>query len=407
MFNQIDFHNYESIFSKNNYPVIDETNMTIAMTGPCLCLSGKAFKECCYSKIQKGLKFKESDSERAKVILANFYEIDKYHRELSKPPKTKSVEFENESRFYNHKIKYCSLFEIDGSKCDNLIKEAHTLSVGNVLKNLSNKKPVITFNEHAPLDLISIENISMYYIKQSAKNRASRYPIFCNHHDDWLFKEIEKDSQCFTNTYLEHLEYAIKACSYDVYYKVLNLRFLSELVSKEPLVFDRNYLLQYSKDVEYLFKFKQLLDRLLKNHLYYAKFKKILDENFRFYCIEIPSHKVEFSLSEIIPDEQNNVLYFVNVINSPTPFILLSCFDKIELKQKIWKDWIDMIFVNSTNIFFTEECYKSLSDFEKLLLYLKRKNISKTPNSFDCYLSDLQEELKKMIFKKICNVDKF
>lgn len=81
-------------------------------------------------------------------------------------------------------------------------------------------------------------------------------------------------------------------------------------------------------------------------------FLKLNDyKNFRFYCIEIPSHKVEFSLSEIIPDEENSVLYFVNVINFPTPMILVSYFDKVGVKQKTWDDFIDMIFVNSTNIF--------------------------------------------------------
>ena len=405
MFEQIDFQNYESIFSKSNYPSIDETNIAIDMSGPCLCLSGKSFKDCCNIDIQISLEFKESYPTQSNIILNDFYDINKFYQNLSKAPKTKSVDIENESRFYNHKIKYCSLFEIDGNNCDNFIKEAHTMSEGKVFKNLSNKKPVITFNEHAPLSLISLKNISMYYIKQSAKRKASKYPIFCNNHDDWLFKEIEKSTQSFANTYLEHLEYAIKACSYDVYYKVLNLRFLSEIISKEPLVFDINYLLRYSRDIEYLFKFKQFLDRLLKCHLHFTKFKKILDKNFRFYCIEIPSHKVEFSLSEIIPDEENSVLYFVNVINFPTPMILVSYFDKVGVKQKTWDDFIDMIFVNSTNIFFTEKCYNSLTDHEKLLLYLKRKNVSQSENCFYKYLSDFQDEIQNMIFNKICNVD--
>ena len=31
--------------------------------------------------------------------------------------------------------------------------------------------------------------------------------------------------------------------------------------------------------------------------------------------------------------------------------ILVSYFDKVGVKQKTWDDFIDMIFVNSTNIF--------------------------------------------------------
>ncbi|WP_221761907.1 SEC-C metal-binding domain-containing protein, partial [Streptococcus oralis] len=119
MFEQIDFQNYESIFSRSNYPIIDETNLAIDMSGPCLCLSGKSFKDCCNIDIQIGLKFKETHPKQSNIILKEFYEINKFYQNLSKAPKTKSVDIENESRFYNHKIKYCSLFEIDGNNCDN------------------------------------------------------------------------------------------------------------------------------------------------------------------------------------------------------------------------------------------------------------------------------------------------
>lgn len=92
MFEQIDFQNYESIFSRSNYPIIDETNLAIDMSGPCLCLSGKSFKDCCNIDIQIGLKFKETHPKQSNIILKEFYEINKFYQNLSKAPKTKSVD---------------------------------------------------------------------------------------------------------------------------------------------------------------------------------------------------------------------------------------------------------------------------------------------------------------------------
>ena len=46
------------------------------MSGPCLCLSGKSFKDCCNIDIKIGLEFKESYPTQSNIILNDFYDIN-------------------------------------------------------------------------------------------------------------------------------------------------------------------------------------------------------------------------------------------------------------------------------------------------------------------------------------------
>ena len=82
--------------------------------------------------------------------------------------------------------------------------------------------------------------------------------MYCDKHDTLIFKEIEQAGKSpFKNTYIENIEYAIKSCSFELYYKVLNLKYLANMFEQEPLVSDNSF-------IDYYFLTQNLCLRLIK-----------------------------------------------------------------------------------------------------------------------------------------------
>lgn len=62
----INFRDYFSIFNRKQYPNFKSFSEDILLdeTGPCLCLSGKIFNDCCRKNGKKLLAFQELNGKK-------------------------------------------------------------------------------------------------------------------------------------------------------------------------------------------------------------------------------------------------------------------------------------------------------------------------------------------------------
>lgn len=312
--------------------------------------------------------------------------------------------FEKDSRGKKKRIKYCTAKRIYSKDCEDLIKNAHTLSRGNNFKSLTDENSVYTFNEHVPIIFWNIDKIDSCYINQKVENQASAYPIYCNKHDTLIFKEIEQAGKSpFENTYIENIEYAIKSCSFELYYKVLNLKYLAYIFENEPLVLDRNFNNSYFLTQKYMFETNNVSNKLLDLHKKYFqkgyKFKK-----FKTVVINIPSKKIECTLSEMLKVDGINV--FINMINCPLPKIIISWYDNGQVCNRDWEEWVNLILMNSTNIFFSNQFISGLDQYEKTYLYLNHRRTSELSQEQQNFLK-INDKLLKGIINKLCNLSPF
>jgi hypothetical protein len=286
----INFRDYFSIFNRKQYPNFKSFSEDILLdeTGPCLCLSGKIFNDCCRKKREEA--FSLPGIERKKR-LSEFYQLSLYEKDHHIAPKSNSVIFEKDSRGKKKRIKYCTAKKIYSKDCEDLIKNAHTLSRGNNFKSLTDENSVYTFNERVPIIFWNIDKIDSCYINQKVENQASAYPMYCDKHDTLIFKEIEQAGKSpFKNTYIENIEYAIKSCSFELYYKVLNLKYLANMFEQEPLVSDNSFIDYYFLTQKSMFETNKVSNKLLDLHKRYSR-KEYKFKKFKTVVIDIPSKK--------------------------------------------------------------------------------------------------------------------
>lgn len=397
----INFHDYDSIFDRNKYPIFKIDNEIFKidlLKSPCLCLSGKRFQSCCQDKVEEAFKLSKDEKNKR---LEQLYQFELYKKDLKQPPKSDSVKFEKKARV-EKAVEYCSAQKIYPKECEQLIKNAHTLSKGNNFKNLTSCTFVYTFNEHIPIIYWNEENVKNCFVRQKIDKLASAYPIYCSLHDDIIFKDIEKKgTENFKNTYIENLEYAIKSCSFELYHKVLNVKYLADLFKKEPLVFDSRYTKDYCLTVKYMFEVQNNLNRLLDLHKMYIR-KGKESKKFSSIIIDIPSDKIEFILSERMSRDDVNV--YINVINCPRPKIIISKLEVKKLKEYDWENWLEFILVNSTNIFFSYKFFKELNNKEKTYLFLNHRRIDGLSEEQQRFLDENDKKLSSLIIRKLCNL---
>jgi hypothetical protein len=62
----INFRDYFSIFNRKQYPNFKSSSEDILLdeTGPCLCLSGKIFNDCCRKKWEEACRLPEIEREK-------------------------------------------------------------------------------------------------------------------------------------------------------------------------------------------------------------------------------------------------------------------------------------------------------------------------------------------------------
>lgn len=382
----MDFQNYNDIFNEKNYPIFSCINDDLYIPkdeGACVCLSGKKYKDCCKDEINLALKHRTKDN--ADESLDQLYNRNN-GKMISNKVEKKSIDKKN--------ISYCSAHKIY-ENCDNTNNNtrSHTMSRGNILKNLADNEKLVCFNDHKIPDDNLIEKIDEYYLEKSIDD-SSVTVSFCKKHDMDLFAEIETPGNTiYKNTDIENLEYALKSISFDIYYKLMSIRYMAELIIEEKNVAFRDengsvsrYFKDYHFNVITLFELYPHMLSIL------TEIKELKENNIKpklkTVIFKLPSKKVNFSCSEVINHWNKDC--FINVINSPDPYLILSYYsddgliieldkvnklynslkaDKRSQLEMLWP-FINLLLINAQNIYFNKKAFETLPDDTKAYLYI-------------------------------------
>lgn len=376
----MDFQEYDEIFNRNNYPKFIKKNGSYIPVddGQCICLSGKKYKDCCKKEVDIALNTENKQSD-----------IDELHK-LYFDIKKKLLSYKVVNKSINKKnISYCSAKEVFGDCNDCEKVKSHTLSCGNVLTNLAGigNGSVIAFNDYKVPELSKIKNEIDSYYEEVYLDKASTTVSFCKTHDRELFSDIETDGHTeYRNSPIQNLEYALKAITFDIYYKIENIRYFSMLVQKTKRVLssyngEKSRLLKdYYNNIDQLFKLYPIMIRILKEIKDFKQKKTI--PKLKTVCFNLPMQKVNISCSEVIPED---TYYFINIINSPKPYMIFSYYDEendnwiVNTKQKFDKCdnkigylhdfFLNFIITNAQNIYINKDVFNKLNDEEKIYLY--------------------------------------
>lgn len=151
-------------------------NIKINNSEPCLCGSGKKFKECCKNKIFSHGSVYSDD------VLNNPQRINAILQKRMQDTDFKACMYPNKS------------------ECKLPIKNAHTLQNNGVLS-------IIAEDDHVMVIDILNKVRTGSSIKRISKNKATTFYGFCEYHDSVLFKDIElreyakEDKQNFLYAY--------------------------------------------------------------------------------------------------------------------------------------------------------------------------------------------------------------
>lgn len=368
--------------SKDSSPIDDKA---------CVCLSGNFYKDCCKKEVEAAESNRKKGFE-ADELLENLYS-KKDRKLLSSIVEDKSLNKKN--------ISYCSAFKVFGN-CDNenSMRRSHTMSAGTVLKNLSDDDKIIRFNDHkmimmANKDCETLKNeiLEHGYSEEKIRN-ASVTVSFCKKHDRDLFSAIETDGNSdYSGSNIQNLEYALKAITFDLYYKIMNIRYMSELIKESKyVVFNPDgskstFLNDYNNLVDTLFDLYPLMLKMLEE-LKLLK-EKDVEPELETVFFELPLNKVNFSLSEIMYIE--DTICYTNVINAKKTYIIISYYEKNgrivmldQLKEQyelnklnkrarlesLWPLIKEKFLINALNIYFNKRAFGRFSDDEKVYLYV-------------------------------------
>ncbi|GGG73407.1 hypothetical protein [Paenibacillus radicis (ex Gao et al. 2016)] len=408
------FNTYEDFFNRDNYPKFSAKSYLPIDEEVCVCLMGKQYKDCCKTKHKEAIKFRKENPGVIEEELDQFY-LQKDSKLISSKVEKASVNKKN--------IAYCSAHEVFGD-CDhgNHMRHSHTLTENNVLRNLSFGDKVIGFNDHkVPNEDALNKDISMFYSEIPIEN-ASVTVSFCKKHDEELFADIEKDGNTdYSGTSIQNIEYSLKAITFDIYYKIMNIFYMAELIRNNKYAIcspdgsQSEYFRNYHHSVETLFRLYPLMLKML-NELKRLKTQEA-ESKLETIIFELPIERINLSLSEVI--EYEDILCFVNVINSKKPYIIVSYYkeskriisiDKLKKmydsceneKLQLWYLWnfIKELLINSINIYFNKTAFYDLSDEAKVYLYIvHREGIADIPPEWQNF-----HDIELMRFLYGCNI---
>lgn len=367
---------YSEIFDMNNYPRFDGKHRP-KDTGPCICLSGKVYKECCKDKIEESKKNK--DNIGIDDGLNSLYGR-KYSKLTSRKVYKKDIIKKNFS--------YCLACNIYGNCSKDSIRYTHTLSKGVVLKNLCNGD-----NNYVKQidDYIMINDTNKKFDERFNDvdvDKASITVSFCKTHDELLFEDIEKDGcKEYVQSEIQNLEYALKAITFEIYDIAFEIDYLAELVKENvDVVYDSPNYSRYFEDYEIKLSLMEPYLELANRLIYDIKQMKESGVSSKLVtkCISLKYNRVEYSLSEIIDG------CLVNVINASKPYIIISFYpDKkygdqeiCELvenylkkpERKNLKRITEHIISNSKNIYFNKKTIEHLNKKALSNLYWAHRN---------------------------------
>ena len=406
----MDFQKYDDIFNKDNYPMFQKTFLPVSEK-VCICLSGKQYSNCCKNDVDEAFKNRKYLNESVEEELQQRY-FKKDKKLLSHIVENKSINKKN--------IAYCSAHKVFGD-CSNNMTRSHTLSRGNILKNLSFSKNVIRFNDHKiPEHSALLQEILDYYTEVSIDD-ASATVSFCKKHDEELFADIEKHGYTdYSGSDIQNVEYSLKAISFDIYYKVMNIRYMAQLIEESKFVVCHpdgsisDYFRNYNYLVDTLFRLYPLMLKLLME-LKQLKAQTIAIPELKTVYFELPARIINFSLSEIF--DIDDTICYINVINSKKPFIIVSYYkeygriEEIDKLKKQFESYIKTnmnnqlmclwhfikheLLINAQNIYFNKSAFYRLSNEAQIYLFcVHREGLTHIPSDVQQkYDSEIQRIL--------------
>lgn len=353
---------YNNIFNWDRYPKFGKDKRP-KEDGPCICLSGEKYCLCCQNLVEK--------NKTNRKQLVKLYER-KEKKLVSKKVYKSQVEKKGTA--------YCLICNDEKE-----IRFSHTLSKGIVLKNLCNNQNdyVKCIDEHIMIN----DNTTPFEerFKDIDIDDASVTVSFCKVHDDEIFGDIENaNNKYIIGCQLQNLEYALKAVTYELYSIILEIEYLAALLKEDyAVVYDTPNKSQFFEDyaikVELLDKYVYFANQLICD-IYDEKEGKRTSK-LQTLAIQLDYNRVEFSLAEIFD------MCMVNVINAPTPFILISYYEDNENKEILTiadtysknanldnlKELTRYIISNAKNIYFNKLTIENLDDMIKRSLYVAHR----------------------------------
>ena len=178
-------------------------NIKINNSEPCLCGSGKKFKDCCKKKMfTSSTPYSEdilNNPQRINAILQNM--MDKTDFKICMYP--------------------------DKSQCKLPIKNAHTLQNNGVLSYIADSEHVMVTD---PLNKVR----QGYITKKISKNKATTFYGFCEYHDNFLFQDIELKE--YVNEIKQNFLYAYRMVAQEYHKKERVLSSLQNCVKNNPSI---------------------------------------------------------------------------------------------------------------------------------------------------------------------------
>lgn len=186
-------------------------NIKINNSEPCLCGSGKKFKECCKSKIFT------SSTPYSEEILNNPQRINAILQKI-----LDSTDF-----------KVCMYPE--KSQCKMPIKNAHTLQNNGVLSTISESGHVMITDI-----LDKVRNGSI--LKKVSKNKATTFYGFCEYHDTYLFQDIEIKE--YNNEIKQNFLYAYRMVAQEYHKKERTISSIQNCIKDNPSILQSSILVE-------------------------------------------------------------------------------------------------------------------------------------------------------------------
>ncbi|MDQ0170516.1 hypothetical protein [Paenibacillus tundrae] len=411
----MNFQLYDELFNRDNYPAFSPKDYLPMDNKMCVCLSGDLYENCCKKEVEDAKINRKIDPYANEILEKTYSKKDK-----------KLLSYITEDKSLNKKnISYCAANKVFGD-CDNKnhMRRSHTLARGIVLKNLSGGEKVIRFNDHK----INSEQDKEAFFNTIGKSGYSEVDIedasvtvsFCKKHDIELFSSIETDGNGnYSGNNIQNLEYALKSISFDIYYNIMNIKFLSELIKETKYVAfnpdgsNSSFFQDYNLRVNSLFDLYPLMLKVLE------ELKLLLADNkepsLETVSFELPLSKVNFSLSEIMIID--DTICFANCINAGKPYIIISYYKNNERIASLdkWKEQYNLnqsnkigelkslwplikgkFLINAQNIYFNKEAFDKLSDLTKGYLYvIHREGTKDIPDKVQV---ECDEELMRILY---------
>ncbi|CKH82567.1 Uncharacterised protein [Streptococcus pneumoniae] len=326
-------------------------------------------------KDSKGISFATKELNRK---IENYIEKDKFEDN----PSSKMYD----SFLRKKKAAFCLAADSPKQCTSAKINYAHTLSKNPIISILSNRKTEkpITFNRFLNFPKVNIDE----YFVSIKDDEASVVNTFCKHHDDELFKEIEKNKS-YQGQYIQDLQFGLKAMALNVYTNILQILFLQKLLSEceelwlEPQVMRDYYRHLLNLRETYSFS-KIIIDSIYNEEDIFLTFNYTIP-NFVAKFAYCQTHSINKDLENnsinelalcminIFPTKENTTQIILSISNKKSAYSRL--FKQLESAKvnndikKIIRFFGNIIADSGTNLYFEANYFSSLTEKEKAVLY--------------------------------------